>query len=78
MADEQTTQVTQSTTTSNPVSNGESKVLGVSIRAVVMIILTLTVCGLAVKDDNIRATVTDGFLIALGFYYGQAKPSPKP
>ena len=75
MADEQTTQVTQSTTTSNPVSSGESKIFGISVRALVMVILTLSICSLSIKDESVRATLTDGFLIALGFFFGQKTPS---
>ena len=76
--DEQTTQVTQTTKTDTPITGGESKAFGISIRAVVMMMLTIAVCALAIKDDSVRATLTDGFLIALGFYFGQAKPPTKP
>lgn len=56
----------------------ESNIFGVSIRALIVFMLTLTVCGLTAYmvvafgvKDKIPEPLYSGFMMGLGFYLGQ-------
>lgn len=55
-----------------PVDSGsESKIFGISIRGVITLILTVTVCALCPFKDALLEVLKDGFFLAMGFYFGQ-------
>ena len=56
----------------------ESNIFGVSVRALIVFMLTLTVCGLTTYmviafgvKDKIPEPLYSGFMMGLGFYLGQ-------
>jgi len=49
----------------------DSQILGVSVRAWITLILTLTVCGMAAAVIEVKEPLYSAFLLALGFYFGQ-------
>ena len=49
----------------------ESQVKGVSIRGWIAITLTVSVCVNAALNPAIQTQMINGWLIALGFYFGQ-------
>lgn len=51
---------------------GESTVFGLSVRAVVLVILTFAMCAYAYHDVNIKTVLATGFSTALGFYFGKS------
>lgn len=51
--------------------NDESKIFGISVRAFILIVLTMCVCGMAVRALEVKEPLYSAFLIALGFFYGQ-------
>lgn len=54
----------------------ESKLLGVSIRGWLAIMITLTVCGMAMGAVEVKQPLHDMALLALGFYFGQKTITP--
>jgi hypothetical protein len=51
--------------------NDESKIFGISVRAFILIVLTISVCSMAMRMLEIKEPLYSAFLIALGFFYGQ-------
>lgn len=58
--------------------NDESKLLGVSIRAWIVIVITLTVCGMSMLKWKIEEPLYSAFLLCLGYYFGQKTTGSKP
>ena len=60
----------------------ESRVMGVSVRGWIALLLTATVCAMnlipqireAAQAVEIKEPLYSGWLLALGFYFGQKKP----
>lgn len=59
----------------------ESRMLGVSVRGWIALLLTATVCAMNlipqfknVLPVEIKEPLYSGWLLALGFYFGQKKP----
>ena len=51
--------------------NDESKLFGVTVRALIALVLTFTVCSMSLFVLNIPPTLHDAFFLVLGFYFGQ-------
>jgi len=51
--------------------NGESQLVGISIRAWLAILLTVTVCVMSGFSLKIVEPLYTAFLLSLGFYFGQ-------
>ena len=49
----------------------ESSMWGVSVRALIIIVLTLTVCIMSLLLMKIGEPLYSAFTLALGFYFGQ-------
>jgi hypothetical protein len=49
----------------------ESKILGVSIRGWLAVLMTMTVCVMSAFKTTITEPLYSGFLMGLGFYLGQ-------
>ena len=49
----------------------DSQIIGVSVRAWITLILTLTVCAMALAVIEVKEPLYSAFLLALGFYFGQ-------
>jgi len=54
-----------------PKKMNESNVYGVSIRAWIVVILTLTVCVMSGLNVIIEEPLYTAFSLAIGFYFGQ-------
>ena len=54
----------------------DSKIMGVSLRGCITLILTLVVCTLAFKAVDVKEPLYSAFLLALGFYFGQKTGKP--
>ena len=50
-----------------------SKIIGVSIRGWLVVIMVLTMCGMSVFMLEIKEPLYSSILLGLGFYFGQAK-----
>lgn len=55
----------------------ESNIYGVSVRAILVFILTATVCLLTARAIEIKEPLYSAFMLALGFYFGQKTPGGK-
>lgn len=51
--------------------NDESKLFGITVRALIALLLTLTVCSMCMLALNIQPTLHDAFFLVLGFFFGQ-------
>lgn len=51
--------------------NDESKLYGISVRSFITVILTITICAMAIVGKNVVEPLYSAFLLALGFYFGQ-------
>lgn len=49
----------------------ESNIQGVTIRSILVFILTATVCIMASNQTKIDEPLYSAFMLALGFYFGQ-------
>ena len=49
----------------------ESKIFGVSVRAFIAIILTITACEMSLLLMDLKEPLYSAFLLGLGFYFGQ-------
>jgi hypothetical protein len=60
-----------------PSPSHDSRLYGVSVRAWLAILMTLTVCVLSGFRVAITEPLYSGFLLGLGFYFGQKTQPPK-
>lgn len=51
--------------------NDESKIFGVSARAFLAVLLTMTACMMSLAQIRIVEPFYSAFLLGLGFYFGQ-------
>lgn len=51
--------------------NDESKIFGISVRAFLVVLFSLTVCGMAVYLIKVEEPLYSAFLLGLGFFFGQ-------
>lgn len=56
-----------------PNDGRESKILGVSVRGCLALILVLTVCCMAMKQIDVKEPLYSLVLLSVGFYFGQKR-----
>lgn len=49
----------------------ESNIKGITIRAILVFCLTWTVCWMSTSGQKVEEPLYSGFLLALGFFFGQ-------
>ena len=54
--------------------NDGSRIFGISVRAFIIVILTFTVCVMALMTMEIKEPLYSAFMIGLGYYFGQKSP----
>lgn len=57
-------------------STGESMVFGMSLRGIITIILTITVCVLCPWKNELIETLKYGFCTTIGFFFAQKTQKP--
>lgn len=72
-------QETTTTTTSKApvVQHGESQVFGLSIRSIVVILITGTVCYMSLRMLKIEEPLYTLATITIGYYFGQNQTKPQ-
>lgn len=68
--------IKRESTTSTPIGT-ESAFFGISIRAWIVAGLSVTICGMAVMGKTVEEPLYSGFMISLGYYFGN-KTSQTP
>jgi hypothetical protein len=66
----------ETTITTKP--NGDSRMLGISVRAWLAIILVVTVCIMAGCGTEVKEPLYSVVIMAVSFYFGQKTQTPKP
>ncbi len=56
-----------------PIPVSDSRILNVSVRAWLVLVMMLTVCYMSVKNIPIQEPLYGAFLLGIGFYLGQKK-----
>jgi hypothetical protein len=55
--------------------NEESKIFGISVRALIAVIVTITICGMSIFHVEIVEPMYSIGIFVIGFFFGQKTPS---